>query len=363
MSRRPTGLPPRYYTDPDIFAVEMDAIFARSWVMVGHQSQVAEPGQLLTARVGDESVIVANDKGTITGFYNVCQHRGHELVPLVEVGGDRASVKPVQGGLSCPYHAWSYNLDGSLFHARGEDVGSICIPSVRVENFAGFLFVNLAADAPSLEEWVPSMSSELLAIAPKTPHRVLSHRRSHRFEANWKVAVENYNECFHCPNVHKAFTSGVVSPGSFQLHCKGRCIHQTAVGPDPKKSGYTRTDEGNDYAAFFTWPTSSIQCYPGQVINTFRWVPLSVGETLLVREWWFDAPEVTEEQMEVIELDWETTVAEDFDIMDSVQRGMQSRGYTPGPLITDPSGIATVHSEDTIPHLHSLLHEALAGRV
>ncbi len=360
MPDHPQGLAARYYTDPDIFAVEMDAIFARSWIMVGHQSQVAEPGQVLTAQVGDEGVIVANDNGTITGFYNVCQHRGHQLIPPTGPGGEATSVK---GTITCPYHAWTYNLDGSLFHARGEQVGEICIPTVRVENYAGFLFVNLDADAPSLEEWVPGMSAELLAIAPKTPERVLSHRRTHLIDANWKIAVENYNECYHCPNVHKAFTSGVVAPGSFTLESKGRAIHQRAVGPDPEKSGYTRTDEGNDYGAFFTWPTSSIQCYPGQVINTFRWVPLAVDHTLLIREWWFDSPDVSVEQMEVIDLDWDTTVAEDFDIMDSVQIGIRSRGYTPGPLITHPSGIASVHSEDTVPHLHGLLHEALAGRV
>lgn len=354
------GLAPRYYTDPEIFAAELDAVFARSWIMVGHQSQVGEPGQLFTAQVGDAQIIVANDKGTITGFYNVCQHRGHELIPPAQVGGDTAEVT---GKLVCPYHAWSYNLDGSLFGSRGEDVGTICIPSVRVENYAGFLFVNLDDDAISLEEWVPGMSDQLLAIAPKTPARMLSHRRTHHINANWKLAVENYNECYHCLHVHKAFTSGVVSPGSFQLECKGRAIHQTAVGPDPEESAYTRTDEGNDYAAFFTWPASSIQCYPGQVINTFRWVPLALDETLLIREWWFDANEVTDEQMEVIDLDWDTTVAEDLDIMASVQRGMGSRGYTPGPLITDPSGVASVKSEDTVPHLHGLLHEALAGRV
>ena len=360
MTARPQGLPARYYTDPEVFAAEMDTVFGHSWVMVGHRSQVADPGRLLTAPVGDESVIVANDGGTLAGYYNVCQHRGHELVPPRRDGGDEVTATDT---ITCPYHAWSYNLDGSLFHARGENVGPICIPPVRVESLAGFLFVNLDPQAPSLEEWVPDMGSDLLAIAPGVPDRVLSHRRTHRIAANWKIAIENYNECYHCPNVHKAFTSGVVRPDTFRLECKGRAIHQTAVGPEPAKAGYTRTDGDGAYGAFFTWPTSSIQCYPGRVINTFRWIPQSVDETLLVREWWFDGPEVTDEQMEIIDLDWNTTVAEDFDIMDSVQRGVRSRGYSPGPLITDPSGIASVHSEDTVPHLHRLLLEALDDRV
>ena len=106
---------------------------------------------------------------------------------------------------------------------------------------------------------------------------------------------------------------------------------------------------------------SSIQCYPGRVLNTFRWVPLSVNRTLLLREWWFANAEPTAEQMEIIELDWDTTVSEDFELMDSVQRGVSSRGYRPGPIINDPSGVATVHSENSVSHLHGLWRRAMAG--
>ena len=110
------------------------------------------------------------------------------------------------------------------------------------------------------------------------------------------------------------------------------------------------------------FPASSIQCYPGGVLTTFRWVPLAVDSTLLIREWWFDTDTPTDEQAEIIDLEWRTTVTEDFDLMDSVQRGMRSRGYTPGPLIERPDGIATVHSEDTVPHLHDLVRTALGRR-
>ncbi|MEM7287130.1 MAG: aromatic ring-hydroxylating dioxygenase subunit alpha [Actinomycetota bacterium] len=345
------GLEARYYTDPEVFRRELDLIFGHTWVMVGHVSQVAAPGDLITAQVGDENVVIANDGGEIGGFYNVCQHRGHELVPHAEVRGAKS--------ITCPYHAWSYDLGGRLVHARGEQVGELCVPRIRVDDMGGFLFANLDPDAPSLEDTVPGIEAELLAIAPDAGERVLSSRRTHLIDANWKIAVENYNECYHCPNVHKAFTAGVVSPGSYRITPKGNCIHHTAEGPDEAKSGYTRHGDGNDYGSFFTWPVSSIQCYPGRVLNTFRWVPLSVDRTLLIREWWFDREDPTKEQQEVIELDWTTTVAEDFDLMDSVQRGVSSRGYRPGPLIESADGVATVHTEDTVPHLHSLLRSAL----
>lgn len=350
-TERTHGLEARYYTDPAIFARELDLIFGRSWILVGHRSQVADPGDLITAQVGDENVIVANDGGTIRGFYNVCQHRGHELVPHEQIKGATS--------ITCPYHAWTYNFSGNLIRARGERVGELCVPSVRVDQMAGFLFVNLDPDAPTLEQTVPGVEAELLAIAPRASTRVLSSRRTHLFEANWKIAVENYNECYHCPNVHKAFTSGVVTPASYRITPRGFSIHHTAEGPDVAKSAYTRHGDGNDYGSFFTWPVSSIQCYPGRVLNTFRWVPIAVDRTLLIREWWFDREDPTEQQQEVIELDWTTTVAEDFDLMDSVQRGVSSRGFRPGPLIESDDGVATIHSEDTVPHLHRLLRNAL----
>ena len=346
----PKGLDPRYYTDPEIFARELACIFAHTWQLVGHRSQVSEPGHLFTAQVGDESVIVANDDGVVRGFYNVCQHRGHQLI-----AADAATMSSI----TCPYHAWSYSLSGHLTHARGEDVGELCVPSVRVESMAGFLFVNLDSDAPSLEETVPGIAAELQAIVPDSTERMLTWRRSHLMAANWKLAVENYNECYHCPNVHKTFTAGVVTPGSYRITPRGFAIHHTAQGPPPDRSAYTRQADSSEYGAFYTWPVSAIQCYPGRVLNTFRWVPLAVDQTLLIREWWFDRTEPTSEQLQVIELDWDTTVSEDFDIMDSVQRGVASRGYQPGPLIVDPSGTADVHAENAVPHLQTLLLDAL----
>lgn len=345
------GLDPRYYTDAEIFARELDCIFAHTWQLVGHRSQISSAGQLITTQVGDENVIVVNDAGVIRGFYNVCQHRGHQLVVV-----DAATMSAI----TCPYHAWTYNLAGQLTHARGEDVPELCVPRVQVDAMAGFLFVNLDLGAPSLEATVPGIAAELARLAPDAHKRVLTYQRKHLINANWKVAVENYNECYHCPNVHKTFTAGVVTPGSYRITPKGCAIHHTAQGSSPERSAYTRSAASSEYGAFYTWPVSSIQCYPGQVLNTFRWVPLAVDKTLLIREWWFDRTEPTSEQLEVIELDWNTTVSEDFDLMDSVQRGVASRGYRPGPLIVDASGTADVHAENAVPHLHSLLLASLA---
>ncbi len=377
---RPSGLAARYYTDIDVFAAEMDRVFARSWVMVGHASEVAEPGMVIKARVGDESVLVVNDAGQLRAMFNVCQHRGHELVTSEAARLDR---------ITCPYHAWAYGLDGRLLHARGEDVGEVCVPSVRLETLGGFVFVNLSAQAAGLAATAPGVQGDLLARVPDAPRRMLSARLTHEMRANWKVVVENYNECYHCPNVHKWFTSGVVAPGSYRIASGGSVIRHGAdrpsqppawTGADAAGNG-TRTGSveaagtaagtpagngggvGAGYEAFFVWPVSAIQCYPGEVVNTFRWVPLAVDRTLLIREWWFDKADLTEAQSRLVSDDWENTVAEDFGIVESVQRGVASRGYRPGPLIEDPSGVCGVHSENSVRHLQELLLASLGETV
>ena len=349
MTEHRRGLTGDWYTDPGVFAEELELIFSRSWQMVGHCGQLRTVGDYITATVGDQGVAVTRlANGSLHAMYNVCQHRGHEL--LVDPAGSTKTI-------TCPYHAWTYDLDGRLLHARGEPVGELCVPAVPVETLAGFVFVNLDDQAASLANTLPGVEADLLALAPTAADRTLTHRRTQVIDANWKLVVENYNECYHCPNVHKAFTAGVVSPGSYRVAGRGNCIHHTAEAP--ASTGYKLAAGGQPYGAFYAFPASSIQCYPGEVLNTFRWVPLAVDQTLLIRDWWFDEAEPTGEQEEVIELDWQTTVAEDLDILNSVQRGMRSRGYTPGPLIEHPTGVASVHSEDPVLHLHALVRTAL----
>ena len=353
MSDHRRALSGDWYTDPVVFADELDRIFARTWQLVGHIGQLTEPGdepgKYVVFDLGREAILVSGTAGgDIAAHFNVCQHRGHEL--LTDDAGHTSS-------LTCPYHAWNYDLDGRLLHARGEPVGEICVPSVRLDTLGGFLWVNLDDDAASLSDTVPDIEDELLAVAPSAAGRTLTHRRTHLVSANWKLAVENYNECYHCPNVHKSFTKGVVSPGSYRITGRGQTIRHRAEAP--ASTGYALAEGGQPYESFFVFPVSSIQCYPGEVLNTFRWVPLAVDRTLLIREWWFDGDTPTAEQDEIIDLDWRTTVSEDFSILDSVQRGLRSRGYVPGPLIERPDGVATVHSEDAVPHLHDLVRAAL----
>ncbi len=343
----------RFYTDQNLFEAELDRVFARTWQLVGHASQLAEPGDVITATVGRESIVVANADGELCAYYNVCQHRGHKLVS--------ASATQLKA-IVCPYHAWVYDLDGQLRRARqieASALGGICIPRVRIETMAGYLFVNLDPDAAPLAETAPGAEDELLRLAPDAPERVLTARLTHEFAANWKLAIENYNECYHCPNVHRSFSSGVIDPASFMITPKGQIVWHSAVAAPAARLSYP-IGEATEYGSIFTWPASSIQCYPGRILNTFRWQPLAVDRTLLIREWWFHHAEPTAAERHIIFLDWNTTVAEDFEILESVQYNMASRGYVPGPLIIDPAGSADVNHENAVLHLQALALQALA---
>ncbi len=341
----------RYYTDPQVFEIELDRVFGHTWQLVGHVSQLVNAGDLITAVVGRERVLVTNDGNGIHGFYNVCQHRGHELV--------RQGTTHLPT-IVCPYHAWGYDLAGTLVRARrvdGAALGGICVPRVGVDTMAGFVFVNLDLDATPLAEYAPGIEVRLLDLAPDARERRLTARLTHTFDANWKLAIENYNECYHCPNVHRAFTAGVVDPATFMITPTGHnVIHTAQVAAG---ATYELAGSSAEYGSFFTWPVSSIQCYPGRVLNTFRWVPLAVDRTQLIREWWFDTDTPTAAQQQIIDLDWTTTVAEDFDLMESVQHNMSSRGYVPGPLMVDESGTGDVHHENAVPHLQELALRAL----
>ena len=187
------------------------------------------------------------------------------------------------------------------------------------------------------------------------------HHEKH-LKANWKIAVENYNECYHCPGVHATFSQGVVDPKSYRITAGTNCLLHSAVSQPRGKQAYeidASDENGTKYRSFYLWPSFSVQIYPGGVVNSYHWFPQDVENTVVHRSWFFETAEATPEQREIIELDRVTTFQEDLSIIDSVQRGMKSRGYRPGPLVLDPSGVATTLSENTAFELKKLLLEAL----
>ncbi|MEM7424267.1 MAG: aromatic ring-hydroxylating dioxygenase subunit alpha, partial [Pseudomonadota bacterium] len=206
------SLDARYYVDPAIYENERAGLMARTWQFAGHISQLAEPGAYFTFELGGENLFCVKGRdGVVRTFYNVCQHRAHEL--LTGSGKTRLIV--------CPYHAWTYELTGglrggpNLASVDGFDRSQICLSEVRTEVLLGFIFVNLDPDAATLDAWFPHVRQEMEEWLPH--HETLAPLEWVEIpeQCNWKVSVENYSECYHCTLNHPTFSTGVVQPKTY----------------------------------------------------------------------------------------------------------------------------------------------------
>ena len=336
----------RYYTHKDFFKKERNGVLTQTWQYAGHVSQLKEVGDYFTFRIAGENLFCIRLKdGSIRAYYNVCQHRAHELVS--GSGNCRTIV--------CPYHAWTYALNGQLLtgpnlsSVPGFDKSKICLMSVKLENFHGFLFANLDPESAPMDDWFPRVRTELLEYVPHIaqlkPYRVINFIE----KCNWKVAVENYSECYHCKFNHKSISSGVFRTETYDIQPQGFCLRHTAECQNLERMHYPIDLNANStagkYSSWFLWPMFSFQVFPGNVLNTYCWREVDVSIVDVFRGWYtVDGKESTVIR-DLSKLDHETTVTEDVRIVESVQRGLQSRGYRPGPLVLDPEfGINSEHS-------------------
>ncbi len=348
------ALPARFYTDPNIFADTRERIFGSTWQYVCHESHLPELGDYYAFSLLDEDLFIVHGRdGKLRCFYNVCQHRGHSLV--ADSGRTRVLV--------CPYHAWSYELNGTLRAAPGARASAgfnraaVCLTEVRLEVFLGFIFVNLDDDALPMCEHYPGVERAVRALCPDVEERRFAHEHEAQEHCNWLVAVENYNECYHCGHVHRAFSDGVINPDSYDIQPfgAGRVLSHRALAAAGEGKWYDTS--GSDYGAFYLYPGFSLQIYPGGLVNTYYWRPLAHNDTRVHRGW-FSRDGVVDDQMQaVIDLDRETTFAEDLALVKAVQRGLGSRGYRPGPLVISPN--AGINSEHSIAALHGWIRADL----
>lgn len=349
-----------YYTDPENFEREIKTLFANTWRYAGHRSQLEKPGDYFTVDIADESLICVLDKNEeIRTFYNVCQHRAHQLVQ-----GSGHTNRFV-----CPYHSWTYELDGqlrsglNLKSVPGFDTKKICLTSAKTEIFCGFIFVNLDANAKPMGAWFPNVRRELTEFVPHIdklrPLQVIEIEE----KCNWKVAVENYSECYHCRINHPTFASGVIKPETYDIQPQGYCLRHTTECQNLDKMSYPIDPDSNehagDYSSWFLWPMFSFQVYPGNVLNTYNWTPMAVDRVRVQRGWYTIDGEESDVIRGLAQQDRETTVEEDIHLVESVQRGLNSRGYRPGPLVLDPND--GVHSEHSVRVLQQWMREAVRG--
>ena len=358
MTSTPTlSLAAKYYTDPEVFKLETNGLLARTWQFAGHASQLKETGDYFTFDMAGESLFCIKGRdGEIRTFYNVCQHRAHQLVS--GQGQTRVVV--------CPYHAWTYELTGELRAGpnikavEGFDKSSICLTSVRTEVFLGFIFVNLDKDAKPMDDWFPNVRTELESYIPHWDTLAPLEWVEIPENCNWKVSVENYSECYHCTLNHPTFSTGVVRPETYDIQPQGYCLRHTTECNSMDAMTYdinSGFDKNDQYSSWFLWPMFSFQVYPGNLLNTYHWRAVDADHVVVWRGWYSVGGAENDIVRQMAVQDRETTVAEDIGLVESVQRGLKSRGYVPGPLVVDPK--CGVNSEHSILTLQRWMKEAV----
>ena len=330
----------RYFTDSEIFRAEMERFYFGMWVCAGRSEQIENPGKYFVLDVAGESVIVTRDESRkVRGFYNVCRHRGTQICA--------ASAGEFAGRIQCPYHAWTYRLDGKLLAAphmeedefRKEDYP---LHAVGAEEWDGHIFVNLAEERRPLREQLADLPEKFAAWGMGELRRYKLEK--YEVEANWKLIVQNYNECLHCPVLHPA-----LNKVTNYLSGENDPAHKTYIGGSMlfRDGAETMSVDGVRRRAFLpglnaektklvlyyaVYPNLFLSLHPDYVMVHRLW-PRAVDRTEVETEWLFHPTEMAKEDfygVDAVEF-WDLTNKEDWWITEQSQKGVSSRGYIPGP--------------------------------
>ncbi|MFE3169707.1 aromatic ring-hydroxylating dioxygenase subunit alpha [Streptomyces sp. NPDC059224] len=361
-------LPGAAYTDPGIFAQEQERIFEAMWFCVARAADLPKPGAFRTVDVGRESILVTRARdGSVRAYFNVCRHRGARL--CTEEAGE------VRRAFQCPYHAWTYDLDGRLAAApnltRMPDVGrtEYGLVGVAVREWLGYVWVCLAQDPPSFEEDVAGAVVERLGDIAAIEHYDIGHltvgrRIVYDVRANWKLIVENFMECYHCATIHPELTEVLpefadgyaaqyyVGHGAeFGTGIQGFTV-DGSEGLDRIPS--VAADQDRRYYAITVKPQVFINLVPDHVIF-HRMYPVAVDRTVVECDWLY-LPQVVASGKDVsrsVEL-FDRVNRQDFDACERTQPGMSSRLYARGGVL--------VPSEHHIRAFHDWVHQRLGAR-
>jgi choline monooxygenase len=336
-----TTTPWSWYRDPAVLAREQEAIFRSAWHYVG---RLGEPGDVVPGWAGQVPVVLVKaDDGQERAFVNVCRHRGSVVV---EEPGNRKT-------LQCPYHAWTYDLDGSLRAApRSErenvDLSDVSLAAIRVEGWGPFRFVNLEDEAPSLAELLGDVPERIAAAGLDVDELVFHHRSDWEVSANWKIACENFLECYHCPVAHPGFSKTVdVSPDTYQLE-SGEW-HWSQFG-QLRSRGDAELPVGQFH---FLWPNTGINVFPGRPnLSIGSILPVTPDRTRRILDYFFAADATEEWIAEFLEFD-DQVGREDARLVELVQRGAGSGVIPEGRLLPE--------SERLVAGFQARVREALIG--
>ena len=352
------------YTDQNIFNQELERVFAHSWQYVGHVERVSNPGDYFVTEVAGESLLVTRSSdGALNALFNVCAHRASRV----------ATGQGCKHRFSCPYHGWTYDNKGKLLHApNAENVPGMCVEDYSlsrctVEEIHGLLFINLDSRCAPLAESTLGLADDIRSYAPNLPELRFAHRTEALLETNWKVAVENFSECYHCPLVHRSFFSadgsgegGGVDASSYRIELKGiwhKHHGDTYVETDFSQSSNVAQDRSNEFGVWWMWPNFAVQSHPGSMVNVRQWVPIDVDHTHVFVDWYLPSSDPNEWEQQVFAEHAAGVFAEDIPIVEMVQEGLRSRGYRGGPLMADRDG--TVLSEHAVAAIQHLWQEAM----
>lgn len=352
---RGVTLPFEWFSDPQVFRLEQRRVFADSWLYAGVADWVAEPGQFFTARAGLVPIVVVRDEGgNLNAFVNICRHRATEVA---EGRGKRMS-------LQCPYHAWTYGLDGCLRTApRSErepdfDRADFGLVPVAVDTWGPLVFVNRNLGAPPLALYLGRLPQVVADAGVDFTAMRYRERDESEVAANWKAVVENYLECYHCPTAHPGFSKVIdVSPDSYALTSDewfSSQISRTRPGAERENDGLPYSPFGAVSEAHFhwLWPTFTLNVLPGAPnLTVFYFVPIAPDRTLTVSDSFY-GDDVTEEEIASIRDFGNQVFAEDQALVESIQRAAASGGLSEGRLM--------LSSEHLIQHFQRLVERTLA---
>jgi len=339
-------LPGSWYTDPTLFELEKRRIFSRAWQYVGVTAEVPGPGDYLVRHVGHIPVLVVRDEsGAVRAFLNVCRHRGSLLIDMSrEYGhspdgralGIDEDVAPFQcrghrSSFQCPYHAWTYKLDGSLRAApRSQfelsfDNNEFSLIPARIELAGSLMFVNPDLDAPPLAQTIGTLP-QLFADAGVDLAGIRRPRRYREcvYRANWKVTVENFNECYHCPVVHPGLAAALDVADTFKWFEDHDSFSWY---------GTTARSSGELCHFSFIWPNFGLSSYAGGRHIVTNWMlPLGLDRTVLFREYFFSDAVDDDEALEAMRMTDQLT-REDKGLCEGVQRGLETGVFDEGRVL------------------------------
>jgi choline monooxygenase len=337
-----------WYSDSRVLELEQRTVFSLSWQMVGRTQQLREPGQYITCDVAGEPILlVTGHDGVLRGFYNVCRH--HAAAVMAEPQGRAEHLR-------CPYHGWTYNLEGALVVAP--EFGGVCnfdksgngLVPVETAIWQSWVFVKLVSNGPSLEAF---LGEDLTERIQKLTLEQLSwfERRSYIIECNWKVFIDNYLDGgYHVPHIHGALNS-VLDYSAYRIETGERFCVQSS--PIVSKKADAQTAETRKGQALYYWiyPNFMINWYEG-VMDTNRVLPRGIDRTEVIFDYYFtDVSEKAREKNLASIAVSERIQDEDVAICESVQRGLSSRSYSTGRL--------SVRREAGEHLFHRLLHADL----